>query len=408
LIEMNKVTIVALMIFAFVFAVAAQSGRSKAMPIRTPLPAVQGAEVPQAASETEGYSESASNAARTVWAKPRNSNRSKIAAKPQPPSPAPPMADATSDEEVVKVETSLVTVPVSVYDRNGLYIPNLRQSEFKIYEDGVEQEIAYFGTSEKPFTVILLIDVSPSTSYKIEEIQQAAIGFIDLLKPADSVTVIQFDQFVSVLTESTNDRQKIYKAIRRSGFGNGTALYEAVDFSLRRRLNKIEGRKAIVLFTDGVDTASRGATFENTLGIAEESDSLVFPIYYNTFLANIGIGTGGVMSTPPTLGIPGGGRAIEAMSAEYARGRTYLNELAAVTGGRVFRAESTPGGLNAAFEGIAEELSRQYNIGYFPKDEGQTGERKQIKVRVERPKLVVRSRDSYIVGANAPSAAAPK
>jgi VWFA-related protein len=318
------------------------------------------------------------------------------------------MADATSDEEVVKVETSLVTVPVSVYDRNGLYIPNLRQSEFKIYEDGVEQEIAYFGTSEKPFTVILLIDVSPSTSYKIEEIQQAAIGFIDLLKPADSVTVIQFDQFVSVLTESTNDRQKIYKAIRRSGFGNGTALYEAVDFSLRRRLNKIEGRKAIVLFTDGVDTASTGATFENTLGIAEESDSLVFPIYYNTFLANIGIGTGGVMSTPPTLGIPGGGRAIEAMSAEYARGRTYLNELAAVTGGRVFRAESTPGGLNAAFEGIAEELSRQYNIGYFPKDEGQTGERKQIKVRVERPKLVVRSRDSYIVGANAPSAAAPK
>ena len=405
---MNKVTIVALMIFAFVFAVAAQSGRSKAMPIRTPLPAVQGAEVPQAASETEGYSESASNAARTVWAKPRNSNRSKIAAKPQPPSPAPPMADATSDEEVVKVETSLVTVPVSVYDRNGLYIPNLRQSEFKIYEDGVEQEIAYFGTSEKPFTVILLIDVSPSTSYKIEEIQQAAIGFVDLLKPADSVTVIQFDQFVSVLTESTNDRQKIYKAIRRSGFGNGTALYEAVDFSLRRRLNKIEGRKAIVLFTDGVDTASRGATFENTLGIAEESDSLVFPIYYNTFLANIGIGTGGVMSTPPTLGIPGGGRAIEAMSAEYARGRTYLNELAAVTGGRVFRAESTPGGLNAAFEGIAEELSRQYNIGYFPKDEGQTGERKQIKVRVERPKLVVRSRDSYIVGANAPSTAAPK
>ena len=405
---MNKVTIVALMIFAFVFAVAAQSGRSKAMPIRTPLPAVQGAEVPQAASEKEGYSESASNAARTVWAKPRNSNRSKIAAKPHPPSPAPPMADATSDEEVVKVETSLVTVPVSVYDRNGLYIPNLRQSEFKIYEDGVEQEIAYFGTSEKPFTVILLIDVSPSTSYKIEEIQQAAIGFIDLLKPADSVTVIQFDQFVSVLTESTNDRQKIYKAIRRSGFGNGTALYEAVDFSLRRRLNKIEGRKAIVLFTDGVDTASRGATFENTLGIAEESDSLVFPIYYNTFLANIGIGTGGVMSTPPTLGIPGGGRAIEAMSAEYARGRTYLNELAAVTGGRVFRAESTPGGLNAAFEGIAEELSRQYNIGYFPKDEGQTGERKQIKVRVERPKLVVRSRDSYIVGANAPSAAAPK
>ena len=95
-------------------------------------------------------------------------------------------------EDIVKVETNLVTIPVSVFDRNGLYIPGLLQKDFKIYEDGKEQDIAYFGTSDKPFTVVLLIDVSPSTSYRIEEIQQAARAFVDQLKPQDKVMVIEF------------------------------------------------------------------------------------------------------------------------------------------------------------------------------------------------------------------------
>jgi VWFA-related protein len=301
-----------------------------------------------------------------------------------------------------------VTVPVSVTDRNGIYVSNLNKSHFKIFEDGKEQEVAFFGTSDNPFTVVLLMDVSPSTSYKIEEIQAAAISFVDQLKPADSVMVIQFDQSVSVLTELTNDRQKIYKAIRKTGFGGGTSLYEAVDFSLRKRLNKVEGRKAIVLFTDGVDTSSMRATFESTLADAEESEALIFPIYYNTFLNTIGIGTGGAMSTPPTLGIPGGGQSTAAVSAAYSQGRAYLTELASVTGGRVFKADSTPGGLESAFEGIAEELSRQYSIGYIPQSEGEPGQRKMIRVRVSRPNLIVRSRDSYNVGEHAAASAPAK
>ena len=140
------------------------------------------------------------------------------------------------------------------------------------------------------------------------------------------------------------------------------------------------------------------ATFESTLIDAEESEALIFPIYYNTFLNTIGIGTGGVMSTPPTLGIPGGAQNTAEVSAAYSQGRAYLTGLASVTGGRVFRADSTPGGLQSAFEGIAEELSRQYSIGYFPQTEGEAGQRKMIKVRVDRPNLVVRSRDSYIIG----------
>lgn len=107
-------------------------------------------------------------------------------------------------------------------------------------------------------------------------------------------------------------------------------------------------------------------------------------------------------------GLPGMGRAPRGSSAEdYALGKRYLEDLAAYTGGKVFRPESTPGGLTAAFEGIAEELRRQYNIGYVPKKEGVTGQRKQIKVRVDRPNLVIRSRDSYIVGSKQATAAKP-
>ena len=304
------------------------------------------------------------------------------------------------DDEVVKVETNLVTIPVSVFDRNGLYIPGLDQDNFRIFEDGKEQEIAYFGTTDKPFTVILLIDTSPSTAYKIEEIQAAATAFVDQLKPQDSVMVIEFASNVHVLTEATNDRQKIYKAIRRADWGGGTSLYDAVDFSLRKRLSKVAGRKAIVLFTDGVDTTSSRANYDSTIDMAEEADSLIFPIYYNTFFGN----NGGGSSIPNINGGGIGGRIMNRQgttAADYQRGRAYLNELAAYTGGRVFRPDSTPGGLTAAFEGIAEELRRQYNIGYVPKDEGKPGQRKEIKVRVDRPNLVLRARDSYIVGAAA-------
>jgi VWFA-related protein len=401
---MKKITVVSLVILVFVVAISAQSGRRiKSVPSQPASP-VQGVEEALKSEEkTEdsvGYSESAPNAPRSISARKREDKKSKKDAKSA--AQKSQTADASAaDEDIVKVETNLVTIPVSVYDRNGLYIPNLLQKDFKIFEDGVEQEIAYFGTSEKPFTVILLIDVSPSTEYKIEEIQQAAIAFVDQLKPQDSVMVIQFDEQVSVFTELTNDRQKIYKAIRRTGFGGGTSLYDAVDFSLRKRLDKVEGRKAIVLFTDGVDTTSGRASFESTVEDAEESDAMIFPIYYNTFLKNRGIGTGGVMSTPPILGLPlPGGQPTGSSSAEYTRGRAYLTELAAATGGRVFRPESTPGGLTAAFEGIAEELRLQYSIGYYPQNEGEPGQRKQIRVRVNRPKLVIRSRDSYIVGAN--------
>jgi VWFA-related protein len=385
---MRYVSLLALIILC-ISAVFGQSGRRiKA----TPTPAVDRSE------EEPAYSESTPKPKRPVWFPParREPQSVSIATKP--------IADTTADsEEEVKVETTLVTIPVSVCDRNGLYIPNLNQTNFKIFEEGKEQEIAYFGTSDKPFTVVLLLDTSPSTEYKIDEIRAAAVAFVDQLKPQDRVIVIEFDGNVHVLTEATTDRQLIYKGIRRADFGGGTALYDAVDFSLRRRLNQIEGRKAIVLFTDGVDTQSGKASYDSNLAIAEESDTLIFPIYYNTFFDQ----TRGTYNPfpDPIWGSPAPPRGMT--SEEYALGRKYLEELADYTGGRIFRPESTPGGLTRAFEGIAEELRRQYQIGYVPSDEGKPGQRKQIKVRVDRPNLVIRARDSYVVGAGAPKPSTP-
>lgn len=380
----TSVVVLLLCLTAFSFS---QSGRKVA-------PAPKATPATTAESDDSDFSESISVKTRINPIRPTLRQADAPAALP-PAANSTPSTDADSD--VVKVETDLVTIPVSVYDRNGLYIPGLLAKDFKIYEDGKEQQIAYFGTSDKPFTVVLLLDTSPSTSYKIEEIRAAAKAFVDQLKPADQVLVISFDLGVHVHGEMTSDRQAIYKSIDKANFGGGTSLYDAVDVALRKQLAKIDGRKAIVLFTDGVDTSSR-RTYDFTLDEAEESESLIFPIYYNTFFdtqSGGGLGTinGGMIPKVNNSGVRG------TSSEEYALGRHYLEDLAAYTGGRVFRPESTPGGLTAAFEGIAEELRRQYNIGYIPSDEGKAGQRKQIKVRVNRPNLVVRNRDSYIVGA---------
>lgn len=393
---MIKATAISLLVLTFAANGYSQSGRK----IQTsPTP------VPQIHEDASDYSESTPLKKRPRYMSPslRNAGSKNTKASPAP-TPIPDTRSAATtvnDDDVIRVDTDLITIPVSVFDRNGLYIPNLRRSDFKIFEDGKQQEIAYFGTDDKPFTVVLLLDTSPSTAYKIDEIREAAVAFVDQLKAVDKLIVIEFDANIHVLTELTGDRQKIYKAIRKADFGYGTSLYDSVDFSIRKRLNAIDGRKAIVLFTDGVDTTSHKSNYDSTIDLAEESDSLIFPIYYNTFFE-----TSRGLNMP--LPFPGQGRAAGTSAAEYAVGKKYLEDLAAYTGGRVFRPEATPGGLTNAFEGIAEELRRQYNIGYVSVDIGSAGQRKQIKVRVERPNLVIRARDSYIVGSStAASASAP-
>lgn len=308
------------------------------------------------------------------------------------------------DEEgdVIKVETNLVTMPVTVLDREGKFITGLQQKDFKIYENGVEQEVGFFQSVEQPFTVVLMIDVSPSTAYRIDEIHQAAISFVDQLRSQDRVMIVAFDEKVRVLTQPTNNKYHLHNAIRQAQFGNGTSLYTAVDQVLNRELARVEGRKAIVIFTDGVDTTSRRSSYESTIKDSEESDALIFPVRYNTQAGGFGGGGGwgdliGVILGGGNVQIGNGRGGGGTSSGEYEKGNRYLDILAQNSGGRKFEADTTFN-LDAAFAGIAEELRRQYSIGYYPETTGQVGDRKQIRVRVMRPNLVVRAKNSYIVG----------
>ena len=311
--------------------------------------------------------------------------------------------------DVIRVDTTLVTLPVSVTDRNGRYIPNLRKEDFRLWENGVEQSVAFFNAVDKPFSVVLMIDTSGSTRFRLEDIQNAAITFVNQLRRDDKVMVVSFDNDVDVLSEFTTDRYRLRDAIMRTRTGDSTRLYDAVDLVINERLNRVDGRKAVVLFTDGVDTTSRHASFESNLRDAEELDALIYPVQYDTY-ADMGGGSSGTQVPTPIdiliqilgggssggrnrSGGGGGGRGNS--RDEYDVANRYLHQLSEVTGARKYQADSIQN-ISVAFSNIAEELRRQYSLGYYPKNAAQAGERRQIRVRVNQPNLAVRTRDSYI------------
>lgn len=319
------------------------------------------------------------------------------------------------DGEVLKIDTNLVTVPVKVSDRSNRFIAGLKKEDFKIFEDDVEQEISYFSNEEQPFTVALVLDMSYSSTFKISEIQSAAIAFIAQLRPDDKVMVISFAEEVNVLSEPTSDREQLKSAIRQTEVASGTSLYEAVDFVIHKRFSKMEGRKAIVLFTDGVDTTSRRVFSRNNINDAYELDALIYPIQYDTYNDVQRIKNDPTARVPkvnpiplpfprttqnksplpfplPTSGIPdSAGTSAE----DYRNAEEYLEELANRTNGRVYRA-NTIANLSQAFSNIANELRQTYSIGFYPND--LTNEkRRRLKVRVNGSGMVVRAKDSYSI-----------
>ncbi|MEQ1765305.1 MAG: VWA domain-containing protein [Pyrinomonadaceae bacterium] len=353
----------------------------------------------------------------------------KVNSRPATPKATP---TPTHDEEAgpvdgpeIVVDTKLVTIPVRVMDRKGGFVPGLKKENFKVFEDGVEQEVALFSNDTQPFTVALVLDMSYSAKFKAGEIQNAAIEFIDQLRPEDKITVISFDEDVHILCEPTSDRKAIYAAIRKAQISTGTSLYEAVDLTINDRLRKIQGRKAMVLFTDGVDTTSRRSNDMDNLRDAMEIDTIIYPIRYDTYADVQRIknnpmpqempqkpGTGGVPrgGTPPLIptksqspfpfpmpttgmGTPSDkGTTLE----EYAKGEEYLDQLSLRTGGRIYVADSLTN-LSKAFSKIASELRELYSIGYYPPDESKGGKVRKIKVKVDVPNVAVKARDSYAV-----------
>ena len=189
--------------------------------------------------------------------------------------------EQVSNEDIVKVNTNLVLVPVIVSDRSDIYIPDLKREDFELYEDDVKQEIAFFGTVTQPFHVVLMLDTSASTQEKIKQIQEASSAFVEQLQTQDRVKIISFDDHVYTLSDFTNDRDELRRAIYRTRPGQGTKLYDAMGVAIAA-LQKVQGRKAIVIFTDGVDWYSDYSSAKKNREKLEEAGIIVYPIRYDT------------------------------------------------------------------------------------------------------------------------------
>lgn len=303
--------------------------------------------------------------------------------------PTPP-PEEIEPGDIIRITTNLVAVPVRVLDRHGKYISDVRREEFQIFEEGVEQQIAFFAPVESPFTVLLMLDTSESTESSLKEIKDAAFSFISHLRHDDSIIIITFDGRLNVLAQPTSDREELRKLLDSIKPGRGTRIYDAVDLIGKRLLPQIKGRKAIVLFTDGVDIDSR-ATAPQSLKRVEESDAVVYCIQYNTYAAMADKIRRANSSLPrPTLAVEKGSRP-----EDYALARNYLHRLADQTGGRRYEAGNSKQMLSA-FALIGEELRWHYSVGYYPLVPGQPGEQRRIKVRVARQGVDVHARESYI------------
>lgn len=323
-------------------------------------------------------------------------------------------------EEVIKVETALVGVPVAVSDRDGRYVPNLRVEDFTLYVDGKQQKIEFFAQSEEALNVALLIDTSRSTQDVLGEIKDAAQDFIRLLKPQDKAMIVSFDYEPHVLSALTDDREQLKRAVKRAEIGEyvGTALNDAID-ETNRTFSKIKGRKAIIVLTDGKDAGSQ-QTADDLLYTLEESDAPVYTVFYKTGGSRFsdtrdgimfprggrggrgGMGRGGVFGGR----FPNGGgrsgrnteRRRERVEQKNAEAEDFLQQIAEETGGRSFSGEV--GDLKKTFASIADELRFQYRLGFYPPENqtNETGEAAHaLKVKVARTGAVVRTRSGYRV-----------
>jgi Ca-activated chloride channel homolog len=328
-----------------------------------------------------------------------------------------------ADDEIIKVETTLISVPVIVSDRNGRYISNLKAKDFTVYENGVKQNIDFFAPTEEPLNVALLIDTSRSTEPVLNDIKDAAIEFIRQLQPRDRATIVSFDYEPHVLTRLTSNKNDLIQAVEYAEIGEyvGTTLRDAVLETINNTFADVKGRKAIILMTDGKDARSQ-ASIEELMRSTEESDAMIYSIFYETGggmnrFNNRGNNRqnerfpqrrGGIFNDrfPNDRRYPDEdyGRGFpnrrqqqrnSRVSERNAEAEEFLQELSASTAGRYYRSEVED--LNDTFSSIIGELRYQYRLGFYPSEqiENNADIAREIRVQVARNDAVVRARRNY-------------
>ncbi len=314
----------------------------------------------------------------------------------------------------IKIGTNLVTVPVIVTDRYGRFVTGLTRDRFSVREEGAPQKIEEFSSTEAPFSVALLIDTSLSTRNKLDRIRKAAEAFIKQLLPNDRIMVVSFDDKVRFVCDFTSNHAELKRAIKSLGSGYSTSLYDAIHLTITEKMSRIQGRKAIVALTDGVDTASKLATYQSAIELAASAGIIAYTVQYETRndggplkpgdLPGAGnsftsFGLRWQDATPQSPGAPPSSRvnnqAQRPIRDRYLVAADFLRTLAAQSGGLPFRAETIEN-TNYAFQLIANELHNQYTLTYISTNENRDGKYRAIAVGVDNPDLIVRSRRFYL------------
>jgi Ca-activated chloride channel homolog len=308
-------------------------------------------------------------------------------------------------EQTFKIDTTLVSVPVIVSDRQGRYIAGLKASDFTLYEDRVKQPIVFFADTEEPINVALLLDTSKSTTWVLDEIKRTARDFVRQLRPQDRAMIVTFDRETMALCKLTSDSKTLERSIDNAQIGErfGTKLRDAVHDVMKDEFRAVKGRKAIVLLTDGKDHGSEVAE-EALLENAAEADTLIYSVFYRSSLPGLDSGR---QSPRGRLGIPGRDwpgrdgrrrRRADRIEERNEEAMEFLRRLSEVSAGRYFSSEVS--NLKQTFGQIVEELRHQYRLGFYP-PEHPAGSIHTIKVEAgieaARPDVVVRSRRSYRV-----------
>ena len=326
-----------------------------------------------------------------------------------------------AQEETVKVNTTLVSVPVIVSDRQGRYVPNLTASDFTLQRDRTDQKIDFFASTEEPINVAVLIDTSQSTRPVLNDIKKAAERFVKLLGPKDRASIVSFDYDTHVLSALTGSTDQLKRAIKHAEIPDdvGTTLRDAVYQTVKEEFRGVNGRKAIILLTDGKDAGSQ-VTAPDLLYSLQESDVMVYPIYFET--GNFGPGLNRSMGRRGGVfggGFPGRGRRFpggggrfprngpmprngknsragrERIEDQNERAQEFLEKLSDTTAGRFYSSESKK--FKDTFELIVDELRHQYRLGFYPPEEESMNLIHDLRVKVSRPDVAVRARANYRV-----------
>ena len=310
--------------------------------------------------------------------------------------------EAQQPDEVVKIDTSLVQLNVGVVDRQGRAITTLSRNDFKIYEDGVLRPISTFESTEAPFSLVMALDMSGSTITFRQQIQQAALRFLDALSPEDRVAVIAFNgRGVQPLFGFSTDRRRVAYAITTATGAGETHLYEALDYALKELSKEGKRRKAVVVLTDGIDTqlyksdhnaAEKASSNEeaiasvkpgsssqlnNVLNEADHQGVAIFPMALPS-------------GDPKHIALPS-----PIQVAIYTSARTRMQILADRTGGRL-NAINRLDELAKIYAEVAAELRTLYTIAYRPQNPGaHDGKWREIRIEVARADLVARTKPGY-------------